>query len=105
MQSSSAATLACNQGADEVAESWKSIEADGCTWQVRSVVNPDMVSGRQEVLEFQPQDGNRPPRRIVVDEGALHDMDEASLRAAYVQARPIGGDHYGRPGKRMSDAG
>jgi hypothetical protein len=85
--------------------SWKSLEADGCTWQVRSVVNPDVTTGRQEVLEFQPQDGNRPPRRIVVDEGALNSMDDASLRAAYLQARPIGGDHYGRPGKRMSDAG
>jgi hypothetical protein len=88
-----------------VAESWKTIDADGCTWQVRSVVNPDVVSDRQEVLEFQPQDGNRPPRRIVIEQGALHDMDDAALRAAYMQARPIGGDHYGRPGKRMTDAG
>jgi hypothetical protein len=69
-------------------------------------MNPDVVSGRgRELLEFQPQDGNRPPRRIVIDEGALGGMDEAQLRAAYVQARPIGGDHYGRPGKRMGDVG
>jgi hypothetical protein len=69
-------------------------------------MNPDVVSGRgRELLEFQPQDGIRPPRRIVIDEGALGGMDEAQLRAAYVQSRPIGGDHYGRPGKRMGDAG
>jgi hypothetical protein len=32
-------------------------------------------------------------------------MDDAALRAAYMKARPIGGDHYGRPGKHMTDAG
>jgi hypothetical protein len=31
-------------------------------------------------------------------------MDEAGLRSAFLQARPIGGDFYGRPGKRMPDA-
>jgi hypothetical protein len=30
-------------------------------------------------------------------------MDEAALKSAYLRARPIGGDYYGRPGKRMSD--
>jgi hypothetical protein len=84
---------------------WKTIEADGTVWQVRSLSNPDMVSeAGQQVLEFQSQDGNRPPRRLVVDE-ALETMDEQQLRAAYRRALPIGGDHYGRPGKRMMDSG
>ena len=85
---------------------WKTLEADGCTWQVRSLSNPDMVAGSgQAVLEFQPQDANRPPRRVVVDDVSVDGMDEDGLRAAYARALPIGGDHYGRPGKRMSDAG
>jgi hypothetical protein len=85
---------------------WRTIEADGCTWQVRSVTNPDMgAESGQQVLEFQAEEGNRPPRRLAIDAGSLQDMDEARLRAAYMQARPIGGDHYGRPGKRMTDAG
>jgi hypothetical protein len=84
---------------------WRSIEADGCTWQVRSMSNPDAVSEPgQQVLEFQPAEGGRPPRRIVIDEGSLQAMDDAELRTAYLKARPIGGDHYGRPGKHMSDA-
>jgi hypothetical protein len=85
---------------------WRTIEADGCVWQVRSLSNPDMATAEgQTVLEFQPQDGNRPTRRVVVEEGELGTMDEARLRAAYLRALPIGGDHYGRPGKRMTDAG
>jgi hypothetical protein len=31
-------------------------------------------------------------------------MDADALSAAFAQARPLGGDHYGRPGKRMDDA-
>jgi hypothetical protein len=85
---------------------WKTIEADGCVWQVRSLSNPDMTTDEgQIVLEFQANDGNLPPRRIVVSERELGTMDEHRLRAAYLRALPIGGDHYGRPGKRMSDAG
>jgi hypothetical protein len=86
---------------------WRTIEADGCVWEVRAVQNPDLgTEPGMELLEFRPRGGNRPPRRIVVGGmAALDDMDEAQLRAAYLQARPIGGDHYGRPGKRMSDAG
>ncbi|HSJ06028.1 MAG TPA: hypothetical protein VK936_04950 [Longimicrobiales bacterium] len=80
---------------------WKTIEADDCTWQVRSVTDPDAG----EVLEFHTEQGNRPVRRLVVKEGALESMSDADLRTAYMQARPIGGDHYGRPGKRMGDAG
>jgi hypothetical protein len=84
---------------------WKTIEADGCVWQVRSVSNPDAGLGAdQEVLEFQSKEGIRPPRRLVIDRGALEAMDEAQLHAAYQKALPIGGDHYGRPGKRMTDA-
>lgn len=85
---------------------WKTLDADGCTWEVRSIVNsPDTgAAPHEEVLEFRTTEANMPPRRIVVDAGSLKDMDEAALRAAYLRARPIGGDHYGRPGKRMSDA-
>jgi hypothetical protein len=86
---------------------WRTIEADGCVWEVRAMQNPDMgTEPGRELLEFRPREGNRPPRRVVLDGGiALDALDEAQLRAAYLQARPIGGDHYGRPGKRMPDAG
>jgi hypothetical protein len=84
---------------------WRSIEADGCTWQVRSMSNPDAVSEPgQQLLEFQAEQGDRPPRRLAIGAGSLQDMDDAQLRRAYLKARPIGGDHYGRPGKHMSDA-
>jgi hypothetical protein len=85
---------------------WRTVEADGCVWEVRTVQNPDLGVGRdQELLEFRPRDANRPPRRVIVDHVDLETMDESALRSAYVQARPIGGDYYGRPGKRMHDAG
>jgi hypothetical protein len=85
---------------------WKTIEADGCTWQVRSISDPDTGAGPdREVLEFQPEAGDRPARRLMVDRGSLGEMDEKQLRSAYLQARPIGGDHYGRPGKHMRDSG
>ncbi|HEX2166986.1 MAG TPA: hypothetical protein VHG09_07060 [Longimicrobiales bacterium] len=86
---------------------WKTIEADGCTWEVRSVVNspdPSSVSD-EDLLEFRTANVNMPPRRIVVSAGALEGMSDEDLRAAYMRARPIGGDHYGRPGKRMTDVG
>lgn len=81
---------------------WKTIEADGCTWQIRTVSAPETDG---EMLEFQADEGNRPIRRLRVDAGSLEHMDDDQLRTAYLQARPIGGDHYGRPGKRMGDAG
>lgn len=86
---------------------WKTIDADGCSWEVRSVINsPDTgADADEELLEFSTQDANRPPRRVVVPAGALQDMDDTALRAAYLRARPIGGDHYGRPGKKMGDTG
>jgi hypothetical protein len=85
---------------------WRTIEADGCVWEVRAVQNPDLGTGpRDELLEFRAREGNRPPRRVMSGRVRLEDMDDEQLRAAYVQARPIGGDYYGRPGKRMSDSG
>lgn len=85
---------------------WRTIDADGCIWEVRSLANsPDTgAAPGQDVLEFQPQVINRPPRRLVVEAGSLGRMDDEALRAAYLKARPIGGDHYGRPGKTMGDA-
>jgi hypothetical protein len=85
---------------------WKTIVADGCTWDVRSVANPAETGAAADegVLEFATSEVNMPPRRIVVRAGSLEGMDEAALRSAYLRARPIGGDHYGRPGKRMGDA-
>ncbi|HEX7050632.1 MAG TPA: hypothetical protein VF188_10555 [Longimicrobiales bacterium] len=85
---------------------WRRLEADGCAWEVRSIANdagaPEAV--RQEILEFRSSDGNRPPRRLALEAGRLGEMDDHALRAAYRRALPIGGDHYGRPGKRMTDA-
>lgn len=84
---------------------WRTLVADGCEWQVRAV--PRAAEGQEEgsadVLEFSTGEGTRPPRRLAVPKGALVEMDDQALRAAYLQARPIGGDYYGRPGKKMSD--
>jgi hypothetical protein len=84
---------------------WKTLDADGCTWEVRSVINsPDTGAAEgEEVLEFTTAEANMPPRRVVVSAGSFESMDETALRSAYLRARPIGGDHYGRPGKRMTD--
>jgi hypothetical protein len=86
---------------------WKTIEADGCTWEVRSIVNSPVPGAEpsEDLLEFRTTDVNMPPRRVVVRSGSLEHMNEDDLRAAYLRARPIGGDHYGRPGKRMTDTG
>ena len=86
---------------------WKTLDADGCTWEVRSVVNSPGTgtASNEDVLEFRTADVNMPPRRLVVPAGSLEHMDDDALRAAYLRALPIGGDHYGRPGKRMTDAG
>jgi hypothetical protein len=87
-------------------ENWKTLEADGCVWHVRSVTNPDLgTEPGQSVLEFQAEGSTLPPRRVVMADAVLQEMDEAELRSAYLRALPIGGDHYGRPGKRMTDAG
>jgi hypothetical protein len=77
---------------------WRTLHADGIDWEV-SVVS----SEGEEIIEFRPKEATRPPRRLAVPKGALDKMDDAALKAAYTQARPIGGDFYGRPGKRMPD--
>lgn len=88
---------------------WRSFEAEGTSWEVSSapadaagaVARPDRD---RELLEFRSSDPNRPARRLLVDAGSFATMDEGALRRALRQARPIGGDFYGRPGKRMNDA-
>ncbi len=87
---------------------WRRFAAEGAEWEVRAIpssVDAEAVAdgAEQELLEFRSTDPNRPPRRLVVDSGALSAMDESRLRSALRQARPIGGDFYGRPGKRMDD--
>lgn len=87
---------------------WRRFEAEGAEWEVRSIPNSADVGDQsgaasQEVLEFRANDANRPPRRLVVETGAGAAMDEEELRNALRQARPIGGDFYGRPGKKMGD--
>jgi hypothetical protein len=77
---------------------WRTLKADGIEWEV-SVVS----SEGEEIIEFRPKEPTRPPRRLAVAKGALDKMDDAALKAAYTKARPIGGDFYGRPGKRMPD--
>ena len=86
---------------------WRRISEDGIEWEARVVAGPQQsdpgLEGDDETLEFICLDGSRQPRRLAVPNGALSGMDEQALRRAWLQARPIGGDHYGRPGKRMSD--
>lgn len=79
---------------------WRKIEAEGCTWEVRAF---SQEGESEDILEFQPVEATRPPRRLAVTTDALDAMSDEDLQAAFVQARPIGGDFYGRPGKRMSD--
>ena len=89
---------------------WRRIEADGCTWEARVIAGGGAGASAADgdggdVLEFRALDGLRPPRRVSIPIGGLAGMDERALRAAYHRSLPIGGDHYGRPGKRMEDAG
>jgi hypothetical protein len=77
---------------------WRTLHADGCDWEVSVVSSED-----EEIIEFRPKEATRPPRRLAIEKGALDNMDDDALRSAYTRARPIGGDFYGRPGKRMSD--
>lgn len=56
-----------------------------------------------EILEFRPVEGAFQPRRTVVPSGALDRMDDSELVSAFRRSRPIGGDYFGRPGKRMAD--
>jgi hypothetical protein len=80
---------------------WPTIDADGCTWQVRVISEID--NEENDILEFTPNDGTRPVRRLAVARSDIDAMEESALQSAFRQARPIGGDHYGRPGKRMRD--
>lgn len=87
---------------------WRRIEEDGAEWEVRVVPGSERMDAEDregEVVEFVCVNGTRKPRQLAVARGSVTDMDEAALRRAYRQARPIGGDHYGRPGKPASDAG
>ncbi len=81
---------------------WPTFEADGCTWEVRVVAGTDAYEGN-DILEFTPNDGTRPVRRLAITPGESVGMGQAELQSAYRRARPIGGDYYGRPGKRMPD--
>lgn len=86
---------------------WRRIQEEGTEWEVR--VEPgsertDASDEEGEVLEFVCVEGTRKSRRLAVARGAVTDMDAEALRRAFRQARPIGGDHYGRPGKPPSDA-
>ena len=111
---------------------WRRFEAEGTSWEVstspadaagagqsgraeprgarggergeRSREEHAESIGAGELLEFRSRDPNRPPRRLFVHAGRLDLMDDEALRRALRQARPIGGDFYGRPGKHMEDA-
>lgn len=87
---------------------WRRIEEDGAEWEARTVPGPEQLTpdleGDQEILEFVCVDGTRKSRRVAVGAGELERMDGDELRRAYRRARPIAGDHYGRPGKPANDA-
>jgi hypothetical protein len=87
---------------------WRRIEQDGAEWEARVIPGPDQAHDHQdgdgEILEFVCLDGSRKSRQLAVAAGSYQEMDEAALRRAFVKSRPIGGDHYGRPGKHMNDA-
>ena len=81
---------------------WPKIEADGCTWEVRVVSGTDSYE-ENEIIEFTVSDGTKPVRRLAIPRGESAEMGESALQNAYRQSRPIGGDYYGRPGKKMPD--
>lgn len=86
---------------------WRRIHEDGADWEVRVVPGSerlDEADQEGEVVEFVCVDGSRKSRRLAVDRGAVTELDEEGLRSAYRRSRPIGGDHYGRPGKTAVDA-
>jgi hypothetical protein len=87
---------------------WPRLEADGAVWEARVVpgsggTQPSQVEGT-EVLEFSCVTAARKPRRLAIPAGRFQALDPAALGRIYRQARPIGGDHYGRPGKPAGDA-
>jgi hypothetical protein len=89
--------------------SWRRIEQDGAEWETRVLPVPAQTDpghdGDEELLEFVCLDGTRKSRQVAIPAGSYQEMDDAALRRAFLKARPIGGDHYGRPGKHMNDAG
>jgi hypothetical protein len=86
---------------------WLRLSADGCDWEVRAITRPDgaedVDAAERTELEHLALDGLRRPRQLAVPEGTFAQMDEGKLQAAYRKSRPVGGDHYGRPGKHMAD--
>jgi hypothetical protein len=88
-------------------EGWRRIRDEGTEWEARIISSPGQTEAvpddDQEVLEFVCVDGSRKSRQVAVDPGAYAGMDEEALRKAFRRALPIGGDHYGRPGKHMND--
>lgn len=92
----------------ERGKGWRRLHEDGAEWEVRVVPGSerkDAADQDSEVLEFVCVEGTRKPRQFAVARGSVTDMDDEALRRAYRQARPIGGDHYGRPGKPANDTG
>jgi hypothetical protein len=87
---------------------WRRIREEGADWEARILPGPGQTEpdreGDEELLEFVCVDGSRKARQVAVPVGAYAGMDDEALHRAFVQARPIGGDHYGRPGKPMNDA-
>ena len=81
---------------------WRRMKAEGMEWEVRAVAR-DATSGGEDMLEFQPLEQRLPIRRLAVPAGTLESMDDDALQAAFVKARPIGAEYYGRPGKTMPD--
>ncbi len=87
---------------------WRRLHEDGAEWEVRVLPGSERRTESDEegeVVEFVCVEGTRKSRQLAVARGSIADMDDDALRRAYRQARPIGGDHYGRPGKPPSDAG
>lgn len=84
---------------------WRRIQVEGVEWEVRVVTEPaGGDAGDREILEFRPVSGAAQPRRVAVERDSLDGLDETALERLHRSARPIGGDHYGRPGKSMDDA-
>jgi hypothetical protein len=87
---------------------WRRIHADGAEWEARVIEGPRPTSlppdGDLDLLEFVCLDGTRKSRQVAIAAASYGDMDDAALQRSFLQARPIGGDHYGRPGKRMNDS-
>ena len=81
---------------------WRRIQADGAEWEVRII--SDSGEEERDIIEFRPLDGSAQPRRTAVERNRLDGMSDEELAAVYRRAAPIAGDHYGRPGKPMSDA-